>query len=334
MGTKVTAASHALNRRSRLIASAAVLGLAAVWGATFFMVKDATRDFPVLAFLALRFALAAIAMLPLAIRLGRWPHRAEARWGIVAGLLLCAGYVFQTFSLRLIDSGRTGFITGLYVVMVPFLALLLLRHRLTRRVVIGTFCALIGLVLLSYAPGGSFMGDGLAFLCALSYALQILAVEKFPRDADWRLMSALQTGTVAVVCAALMPLLALTRGCDAALCVAAQPFADPLPTLLPLFVLTTALFTGFVASGLGLSIQTWAQKILPPSDTALIFAMEAPFSALFGALFKGEILTVAALAGGGLILAGMLITSSVQGKQTESDPLTEVATGVVPSETA
>ncbi len=321
--------------RQRLVANVAMLGLAAVWGATFFMVKDATHDFPVLAFLALRFALTALLMLPLAIRLGRLPRKAELRWGLIAGLLLCAGYIFQTFSLRLIDSGRTGFITGLYVVMVPFLALMLLRHKLTRRVLIGTVCALIGLTLLSYAPGGSLLGDGLAFLCALSYALQILAVEKFPRDADWRIMSVLQTGTVAVICLTLMPLLALIRGCETILCSAAQPFADPLPTLLPIFVLTTALFTGIAASGVGLSIQTWAQKILPPSDTALIFAMEAPFSALFGAVFKGEVLTFSALVGCSLILSGMLITSSAQNAQPEPPLATgEIATGIIPHETA
>lgn len=293
----------------RLIADAALLGVAAVWGSTFFMVKDATRDFPVLAFLALRFSIATLGMLPFVVRVKRWPRRAEWIGGVGAGLLLCASYIFQTFSMRLIASGRTGFITGLYVIMVPFLALLLLRHKIRQRVLIGTGLALVGLVLLSYAPGGNLLGDGLAFLCALAYALQILVVERFPKSADWRIMSTLQIATIAVICGLLLPILAATRECGLAVCVALRPAADPLPSALPVFVLTTALFTALAASSLAFSVQIWAQRILPPSDTALIFAMESPFSALFGVLFRGEALTLSALLGSALILSGMLVTA-------------------------
>jgi drug/metabolite transporter (DMT)-like permease len=321
--------SAATPRRMRLLADAALLGIAAVWGATFFMVKDATSSFPVLAFLVIRFILASLALLPFALRVRRWPSRQEWKWGLIAGIAFGGGYIFQTFALRMIDAGRTGFITGLYVVLVPILALVLLRHAITIRVVVGTVLALVGLTLLSYAPGGNFVGDLLAFLCALSYALQILAVEKFPKDADWRIMSLIQSGCVAVICGVLLPVLVAVRACQSPVCTPFVLFADPLPTTLPLMVLAVAAFTGLLATAVGLAAQVWAQRILPPSDAALIYAMEAPFSALFGWIFRGEVLTQGGLFGCGLIMAGML--STALGGESKVKPEAETKEGLPPA---
>jgi drug/metabolite transporter (DMT)-like permease len=293
----------------RWVADLSLLGIAAVWGVTFPIIKDATSVFPVLAFLVLRFGIGSLALLPFVLRASRWPTRAEWKWGLLAGLMFCLGYIFQTFSLRLVDSGRTGFITGLYVVLVPVLALLLLRHAMTLRVIVGTVLAFVGLTLLSYSPGGNVLGDVLAFLCAVSFALQILAVEKFPKDADWRIVSLMQSGCVAVVCGALLPIQAAVHECQASLCAPLLPFADVLPSSIPINVLVVAAFTGLVATAAGLALQVWAQRLLPPSDAALIFAMESPFSAVFGFLFRGEILTQSGIVGCGLILAGMLTTA-------------------------
>ncbi|HLY26043.1 MAG TPA: DMT family transporter, partial [Aggregatilineales bacterium] len=275
----------------RLLADLSLLFIAAVWGATFFMVKDATAQFPVLYFLALRFGLASLALIPLALLLKRRPTGAELRWGILGGVLFCCGYIFQTFALGQIDSGRVGFITGLYVILVPIQALIFLRHRLKLRAIIGASLAVIGLALLSNAPGGNLAGDGLAFLCALSFAAQIIVVERFPRDADWRMMSLIQAACVG--------------GISGGIAI----FAEPLPASIPISVLGVAAFTGLLATALGLAIQVWAQRRLPPSDAAIMFAMESPFSALFGFLFLGERLTLGGLLGCGLILVGMLTTA-------------------------
>ncbi|MEP7289258.1 MAG: DMT family transporter [Chloroflexota bacterium] len=307
------------SRSGRWLADFALLGIAAVWGTTFFMIKDATSTFPVLTFLAIRFTLACLALLPFVWMVRRWPSRREMIWGLVAGLAFCAGYIFQTFSLRLIDSGRTGFITGLYVILVPVLALVLLRHKFSLRAIIGAGLAVVGLALLSNAPGGNWLGDVLAFLCAVSFAAQILAVEKFPKDADWRIMTLIQSACVAVICGILAPLLAIVHGCESTICQGLQPFADSLPTSIPLVVIGVAGFTGVVATAMGLAIQVWAQRRLPPSDAALIFSMESPFSALFGWFFRGETLTAGGLLGCGLILMGMLTTALGNENQTE-DP--------------
>lgn len=300
-------------QRERWLAYISLISIASVWGATFFMVKDATSKFPVLGFLAIRFGLGALALLPFVIRARRKPSRRELVLGSLAGITFFAGYVFQTFALRLSDSGRVGFITGLYVVLVPILAWIILRHRPTPRVIVGAALALVGLTLLSYAPGGNLVGDLLAFLCALSFASQILIVEKFPRDADWRTVSFLQASWVAVSALILLPVQAVINACAAPVCAFFAPLTEPLPASVPgevwVTVLVVAAFTGLVATALGLGLQVWAQKRLSPTDTALIFATESPFSALFGWLARGETMTFSALVGCGMIMSGMLTTT-------------------------
>lgn len=293
----------------RRVAEIALIGVAVIWGSTFFLVKDATATFPVLAFLVLRFTIATLAMLPLTIRAGRWPTGREWQLGSAAGLLLGLSYIMQTFALRVLGAGRTGFLTGLYVVIVPFLALLLMRHPITRRIALGAGLAVIGLALLSGAPGGDLLGDVLALLCGFLYALQILIVEHFPRGSNWRLMTPIQLGVVALLCVGLLPIMALAHDCSAGWCTLLHPFADPLPVALPFVVWGTALFTGLFASSLALSVQVWSQRILPPSEAALIYALESPFSALFGIAFLSETLTLGALFGSGLMLAGMVVSS-------------------------
>jgi drug/metabolite transporter (DMT)-like permease len=293
------------SRKLRWFADILLLATAAVWGATFFMVKEATHEFPVLAFLLIRFSIAVLALLPFTlipmIQRRRWPKRRDWLWGIAGGLLFWGGYLFQTFALRLSDSGRVGFITGLYVILVPLLAL--------PRILVGSALALIGMVLLGYAPGSNLLGDVLAMLCAVSYAGQILVVEKMPGESDWRFMALVQAGVVAVASGLVLPMLASTRGCDTVICTALANFAEPLPTAIPSLVWAVAAYTGLLATAAGLVVQTWAQRIVPPSDAALIFAMESPFSVVFGVIFLSEIVTPVALLGCAFIFAGMLTTT-------------------------
>lgn len=301
--------------RQRWLAISALLFVAGVWGATFFLIKDVTAKYSLTGFLVVRWVIATSTLLPFCAQLRRLPTRAEWRWGLAAGVLFAGGYVFQIMALRLIDSGRVGFITGLYVVLVPVLALLFLRYPFTRRVLISCVLAVGGMVLLSNAPGGNLVGDITAFLCALSFAAQIVVVERFPKGMDWRYLATIQAGVVALVGAVLMPLLAAAQGCTGAICEWVLPFADPLPTTLPLSVLLVAAFTGLLASALGLFVQVWAQRILPPSEAALIYAMESPLAVVFGVLFLSEVLTGGALVGCALIFAAMLMVTMGNGSR-------------------
>jgi drug/metabolite transporter (DMT)-like permease len=299
-------------------ANGALLIVAAIWGSTFIAVKESTKTYPVFAFLVMRFGLACLVLLPMAIRYaqrkGRYPSKQAWQLGIVAGMFLTFGYIFQTFALRASDSGRVGFITGLYVVAVPVLALLAFRYPITAHVMVGMVGALIGMMLLGNAPGGWQSGDWLAALCALSFAGQILAVEKVPKDTDWRFMALVQVSIVTLACLIIIPIVHVIHECSLPLCQTLAPFTDPLPGLPSADVLFASLYLGVLATAIAFGVQVWAQRVLPPSNAAIIFAMEAPFAVVFGILLGNEKLTALAFLGCGLIFAGMIITSLGSGQ--------------------
>jgi drug/metabolite transporter (DMT)-like permease len=276
--------------QTRWFANMMLLAITAIGSATYFMTKEAVSDFPILHFLTLRFAIGTIVLLPLVLKMRRGPTREELTWGLLAGGVLCAAYILQVYSLRIIDTGRNAFLVGLYVIGVPFLAAIFMRQKLTIHTIIGVGLALVGLIMLSYAAGNNLFGDLLALLSALAYAAQVIIVAKFPHRTDWRMMSILQAACMAVICGILSPL------------------AGPLPTVISTYVWPAIAFTGVLATGVGLIVQVWAQKFTPPCDAALIFTMDSPFAVLLGVMILHEAVTMNSILGSVAILAGMLIT--------------------------
>jgi drug/metabolite transporter (DMT)-like permease len=145
----------------------------AIWGVTFVQVQDAITLYPLFAFLAVRFAISAAVLAPFA-----WSSLlALPRSGYVAGLgvgvLLASAYGFQTAGLDRTTVASTGFITGLYVVFTPILALWLFGTRVPPAAWAGVVLAVVGLLLLNGVPGGSVVGNGLVLVNALLQSLQI-----------------------------------------------------------------------------------------------------------------------------------------------------------------
>jgi drug/metabolite transporter (DMT)-like permease len=328
------------------IADGVLLIVALIWGATFVMVKNAVATYPVLSFLALRFAFAALALLPVILwRRGRkrpngeplpsslreGPSAARRAGGVqrhlhlhpptgavqvsnlsqareiassqkpllamtvatlTMGLALFAGYALQTFGLELTTPAKAGFITGLSVVIVPVVSTLLLRQRLARGAWLGVGLATIGLALLSLQADLSVdPGDLLVLGCALAFACQILLTGRFAPRHDPLLLT---FGQIVVV--------AFLAGTAALLLE-----SPPAPTRNVVFA---AAFTGILATSLAFGIQTVAQRFTSPTRTALVFATEPVFAAIFSFLLIGEVLALRQLAGCALILAGM-ITSEI-----------------------
>jgi drug/metabolite transporter (DMT)-like permease len=328
------------------LADGALLIVALIWGSTFVMVKNAVTAYPVLSFLALRFAFAALALLPILLlrrtrrRVDGLGARSEQRSNVILsgpvpgaaqrtqdseesrpaahedsslaarrlrsgpadplrvtvalaapllmGLALFAGYSLQTFGLRLTTPAKAGFITGLSVVIVPVVSTLLLRQRLSRGVWLGVGLAAAGLALLSLQADLSVNpGDVLVLGCALAFACQILLTGRFAPSYDPLLLT---FGQIVVV-AFLAGIAAWTLE------------SPPMP---PGTVVFAAAFTGILATSLAFGIQTMAQRFTSPTRTALIFATEPVFAALFSFLLIGEVLGLRQLAGCALILAGMI----------------------------
>src|SRR6266511_4453991 len=133
----------------------ALVVVTAIWGVTFVQVKDAVEVYPLFAFLAVRFAIATVTLAPFAAGRMRTLDRRGLAAGFGLGLLLAAGYALQTAGLARTTVSSTGFITGMYVVLTPLIALALFRHRIGLAAWSGVALATLGLALLSGIHAGS-----------------------------------------------------------------------------------------------------------------------------------------------------------------------------------
>lgn len=273
-------------------ADAALVLITLIWGATFVLVKEALEDVSTLLFLALRFTLASAA-LAVGFR-ARGPLRIERRVlraGVVTGLCLFTGYLFQTFGLRFTTPSKSAFITGLSVVLVPLLAAAVGRSRARPSEWAGAATATCGLALLTL-EGSSLrmgMGDGLTLVCAVGFATHILAVGHYAPRVRVEELSLVQIATAAALALA---------GCW---------WAEPVRVRWSLRVIGAVVVTGLLATALAFTVQVWAQRRTTPTRTALIFALEPVFAWLTSYLVAGEVLSVRAAAGAMLILAGVLL---------------------------
>jgi drug/metabolite transporter (DMT)-like permease len=271
------------------VAALALVAVTAVWGLTFVQVKDAVAIYPLFAFLALRFAIACAALVPVAA--ARLPRL--QRGGVVAGgalgVLLALGYALQTAGLERTTASSAGFVTGMYVVLTPVLALALYRVRVGAVAWVGVVVALGGLAMLSGVHAGSAGGDLLVLAAAAAFALQIVLLERYAPLYDPLALTLVELG------AALACLLAaaLARGDLAA------PHGGT--------VWSALVVTGVVASALAFLVQSWAQQRTSATRTALIFALEPVFAGVFGYALGGDRLGSLGWGGCVVILAGIAL---------------------------
>jgi drug/metabolite transporter (DMT)-like permease len=270
-----------------------LLLVTAVWGVTFVQVKDAVAVYPFFAFLALRFAIAGGTLaVPGAARLRRL-GRAGALSGILAGALLGAGYALQTAGLERTTVSSTGFITGLYVVLTPLLALAVFRTRAGRGAWLGVLLATAGLALLAGIHRGSLLGDLLVLAGAAVYSLQIVLMERYAPRYD-------------AVAFTLVEMLTAFGGLLAiALALRDLPFPHGWT------VWGALLVTGVFASALAFLAQTWAQRRTTATRTALAFSMEPVWAGLFGFTLAGDRLGATAWLGCAVIMAGIVVAETM-----------------------
>jgi len=273
-------------RRSPLLA---LVGVTAIWGVTFVQVQDALELYPLFAFLAVRFAISAVALAPFAWDSLRRLSRAGFVAGVGVGALLAAAYGLQTAGLQLTTVASTGFITGLYVVFTPLLALALFGTPVPRALWLGVALAVVGLVLLNGVPGGSTLGNVLVLGNAVFQSFQITAMERFAPRYDPRALTFLQMATACLAFGAI----ALTRG--------------ELEAPTGATVWGALLVTGIFAGALGYLLATWVQARTTAARAALVFTLEAPFAALFGVLLADEVLGLAGWLGCAVMMSGILV---------------------------
>jgi drug/metabolite transporter (DMT)-like permease len=282
------------------IAHLLLLAVVFVWGATFVLVKDALQDASPLLFNLLRMTLAFLALVIVNRRQLRNINRQALFSGLIVGLFLAAGYQFQTAGLALTTPAKSAFITGLVVVFVPLFTIVpALRSANTPAprwtTAVGALLAFSGLLLLTTPRGTSFQnlfvsigtGDLLTLACAIAFAGHLLALAHTSHRVPTGQLATLQIGVAAAVMAVTLPL-------------GGKPHLAVTPRLLIALAVTSLL-----ATAAAFTIQSWAQRHLPPTHTAILLTLEPVFACLTSFLVLHEHLGPRSLLGAALILAGI-----------------------------
>jgi len=267
----------------------ALVLVTAVWGVTFVQVKDAVALYPLFAFLAVRFWIATLTLAAPGLPRVRSLGRPGFVGGAFLGLLLAAGYTLQTAGLERTTVSSTGFITGMYVVLTPLIALVLVRSRIGLSVWGGVALSTIGLAMLSGIHAGSLTGDLLVLAAAAVYSLQIVLMERYAPRYDavaFTFVEMLAAGVALGVVAAALGDLHLPHGWT---------------------VWGALLVTGVFASALAFLVQTWAQRRTSATRTALAFTMEPVWTAFFGYTLAGDRLGWLGWGGCAVIMAGIVL---------------------------
>jgi drug/metabolite transporter (DMT)-like permease len=189
-----------VERRTTLLATAALLGITASWGSTFFLIKDLLDRVPTLDFLAIRFSIASVALLLMAPRALARLSRDARRHAVVLGLLYGLGQILQTAGLAQTPASVSGFITGLYVVATPVFAALILHTRITAVTWGAVALALVGLAVLTLGGISVGYGEALTFVAAMLYALHIVALGAWSEPSQAVGLAIVQLIVIAVVC--------------------------------------------------------------------------------------------------------------------------------------
>ena len=286
---------------------------ALIWGAAFVAQDVAADSLGAFTFNGLRMALAALALLPVVAAADRKARRAGTAavegagvrfrdmtraqkrtlvtGGICCGVMLGLGSTFQQLGITMgTGAGKAGFITAMYIVLVPLLGMLW-GKRVRWLVWAAVALSVAGLYLLCITEGFSISpGDGLLMLCALCFAGHILVVDHFSGRTDCLKMSCIQFATTAVLC---LCIAALTETFDAAAIARC---------IVPL------LYAGVMSGAMGYTLQIVAQKDTDPTVASLIMSLESVFAVLAGWVLLGDALTLRETLGcvcmmGGIVLA-------------------------------
>jgi drug/metabolite transporter (DMT)-like permease len=280
----------------RIKADFILLLVAVVWGSAFAAQRVAAQYISFSLFNGTRFVLGAIFLLPFWLKSHpRTSLLGKDFWGVIlAGCLIFAGTSLQQVGLRWTTAANAGFITGLYVVVIPLLMAIFLRQPPKGIVWIAAILATMGLFLLS--TGGSLQlapGDGYELAGAVMFAMHVILIGWLVKRVDILTISVIQYS----ICAALSLALGValdglsTTGLDRAW--------------------WAILYTGIFSVGLGYSLQAVGQKTAPPAEAAIILCGEAMIAALTGWMLLGEELGVIQILGCALMLSGMILAQVI-----------------------
>ena len=266
----------------------ALLTVSAAWGLSFIVMKDAIQRQSVNNFLFTRFALAVIVMILIRPQTIKLFNKDLLQRGGLAGIFLGLGYIAQTLGLERTGAAITGFITGLYVVLTPLIASIVLKEKITKFTWLCIAVATFGLGLLSIRGFSVGIGEMFVLASAVLFAAHIIALSKWSSGRDVYAMTVIQLTMCAIL---------------AGLASAVEGYSLPPDR----GVWSVVIFTAVFATAVAFIVQTWSQAHMSATKVAVILTMEVVFAALFAILLGGERLTLQTAIGGLLVVVAMYL---------------------------
>lgn len=284
-----------------LRSDALLLITSAIWGFAFVAQLKGMEFIGPYLYNAIRFAIGSISLLPLIFLMNKKRIRDNSNHlrlttkhifivGLITGIVLFAGASLQQVGLQFTTAGKAGFITGLYVVLVPILGILL-KHKTGLPTWIGAFIALVGLFLISVKEGGGIgRGDFLILLSSICFAIHVLIIDYYSKKIEPVLLASIQFAW----CSILSMIIAIK--------------IEPIVLSSIISATVPILYGGIGSVCIGYTLQIVAQKHAPPAHSAIIMSFESVFAVIGGVIFLSEGLNFRGLVGCSLMLTGMILS--------------------------
>jgi drug/metabolite transporter (DMT)-like permease len=295
-----------ISTRNNFIGEGVMLLVTILWGATFVIVKESLTDVSSMLFIAIRFSIAGLILLPLAIKYKKFFTMESILAGGIIGLLLFGGFATQTVGLKFTTATKSGFLTGSAVVMVPILQTLIEKKRPSLGAIVGVIIVFIGILLLSSGGNSVFnifeelgsnfnIGDLLTLVCAFFFALYIIYIDVYTKKYEHNVLILVQIVTTAF-------LAFLFSFIFSAVNIESTKFLLTNNLLFGLFY--TSLFATLITTYL----QTRYQNLISPTKASIIFSFEPVFAALFAFFILNEKITNLGYVGATLIFTGLIVS--------------------------
>ena len=300
--------------KTKYFAEFALIFATVIWGGTFVIIKESLDDVSTLLFISIRFIFASLLLLPFLVKRKKLITKSLLKEGTLLGFFLFLGFAFQTIGLKYTTATRSGFLTGISVIIIPFLQLIIEKRPPTKGTIAGTILVFFGLAFLSSKGDSIFsvfseigtnfnFGDFLTLLCTIFFATQIVLIDIVSKKYDFVSLLFVQLATVGIL-SALGSILF-----DVAM-------IEELKLIPTNYLIFGIFYTGLLATLFNIGIQTKFQKEITPTKAGIIFSFEPIFSALFAFFLLNEKITNFGLIGSMMIFLGLIVSETYEKMRT------------------
>jgi drug/metabolite transporter (DMT)-like permease len=285
-------------------AEGVLLFITFIWGATFVIIKTALQDISPMLFLTIRFLLSSLILFPFLKKIIKETDKAVMSGGLILGLFYFLGFSTQTAGLQYTTATKSAFITGSFVIFIPFCQLIIEKKIPGRGSIIGILLVIIGLLFLSskgesllevfYELGSNFnTGDFLTILCAVFYAAYIVYLDSISKKHPFLPLVFIQITLTGILGSSVLIIFSAAG-------------IENMRFNLNGYLFFTFMYTSLLATVLASTLQTKFQKYTTPAKAGIIISFEPIFSALFAFIILNETVSFFGFIGCILIFTGLL----------------------------